>query len=184
LQNKARTQTFDDSNEIQRLDFTYENPMLNQTVQLLEKGNLTDRAKEVYTRHRIQAHLSSQGQEFPEVTKEHKLLLKLVTAMIDLIPFTSVDKEFILHMPASQNIAKGDLSLQVQSGEFLQEASPWLPTYFLLALDARIQHKAMKAVYKMLVTHTAQVKLALLDQLVYLLKEVMLRGDIRLVKTL
>ena len=42
----------------------------------------------------------------------------------------------------------------------------------------------MKAIFKMLVTHSTHVKLALLDQVVYLTKELMLKGDAKLSKTL
>ena len=68
--------------------------------------------------------------------------------------------------------------------DFLTECERVWPSYLLLNLDAKIQLKAQKCILKMIVTSNICVKLSLVDQLCYLIKETMLQGDSRLQKSL
>jgi hypothetical protein len=51
-----------------------------------------------------------------------------------------------------------------------------IPTYWLLSLDFDIQSQALKCLQKMMVYQPVQIKIAILDQVCYMIKEVMLRG--------
>ena len=53
LQNKARSVLFDDTNEMQRMDFTYDSDAINKIVANLHKTCEVDRAKDSYLRYRI-----------------------------------------------------------------------------------------------------------------------------------
>ena len=53
--------TFDDSNELDRLDFTYDDELMNQIYRDLKQNSTFDKPKELFIRHRMVSHLAESN---------------------------------------------------------------------------------------------------------------------------
>ncbi len=107
--------TFDDANELERLDFTYDDELLNQIRRDLQISSTFDKPKEKFIRHRMVSHLAETPVErqnvlhYSEITACKAHALDVVASILDLIPFLDLN-DCIFFLPCNQVSLKGDLT--------------------------------------------------------------------------
>ena len=232
LQERHRVITFEDLNEIQKEDFSYENQFMNVLQKDIDKYVSSahwDQKKEKFVRHRLSCFVSQAAPEiaarqqnaagsnkkepalarqnttlYYEKTTEDKNNLKLLLQMVKMIWYLPDMHEFFKYFPTQSVMREPDALLSttvdpincVSEGTEqeekkqtagqnegvdntdttktkLSEVSQLLP-YLLCCLNFKVAQKTMKSFQKMMIYGDLSIRISLIDQMIYFIKELML----------